>query len=228
MTPRAHAFVADLQHPTLDDADRHHLARALRIRAGDPVTVSDGRGGLRECRFDAELEPVGPITRAPAPEPRLTLAFALTKGERPEWTVQKLTELGIDEIVPFVARRSVVHWDDDRRVRNRDRLRRVAREAAMQSRRTWLPDVTDVLSFDEAARRRGAVLADASGSERPSLRYTAVLVGPEGGWDDDERAHGLPAVVLAPSVLRAETAAVAAASMWCALRAGILRPDREV
>ena len=225
---RGHAFVADLERPALDDGDRHHLERVLRLRAGDELTVSDGRGGWRLCRFGPDLEIAGPVDRESAPAPRLTVAFAVTKGARPEWTVQKLTELGVDEIVPFVAGRSVVKWDDARAPRHTERLRRVAREAAMQSRRTWLPQVPELATFATVAARSGAVLLDGDATAPPSLDHGVLLIGPEGGWDEEERASGLPSVRLGPRVLRAETAAVAAAALWCALRAGIVAPEREI
>ena len=221
----AHAFVADLHHPVLDEADRHHLERVLRLRAGDEITVADGRGGWRLCRFGRDLALEGDVEHRPAAEPKLTIAFALVKGERPEWTVQKLTELGVDEIVPFLAERSVVRWRDDRADRQLERLRRVAREAAMQSRRAWLPEVAGVTTFTDVAARSGAALIDMGGTDRPTLRHTVLLIGPEGGWADAERDCGLPAVGLGPNVLRAETAAVAAASVWTGLRAGIVAAD---
>jgi 16S rRNA (uracil1498-N3)-methyltransferase len=225
---RAHAFVADLEHPVLADRDRHHLERVLRVRAGDEITVADGLGGWRVCGFGSRLEPAGPVTRDSPGQPRLTVAFALTKGERPEWTVQKLTEVGVDEIVPFVARRSVVRWDDHRQAQHTERLRRVAREASMQSRRTWLPEVSEPVAFAAVAARPGAVLLDGDGGGVPSLDHRLLLIGPEGGWDESERALGLPMVGLGPRVLRAETAAVAAGVLWCGLRAGIVAPEREL
>ena len=218
----AHAFVADLDYPVLEDEDRHHLERVLRLRPGDELTVADGRGSWRLCRFAPVLEPASEIEFRPAPQPRLTVGFAIVKGERPEWAVQKLTELGVDEILPFVAARSVVRWDGERADRSVERLRRVAREAAMQSRRVWLPEVGAVETFESLAARPGVALAEVDGGLPPSLRHTVVLVGPEGGWSDDERAAGLPMVGLGGNVLRTETAAVAAATLWCALRAGVV------
>jgi 16S rRNA (uracil1498-N3)-methyltransferase len=217
----AHAFVADLDDPQLDDDDRHHLERVLRLRVGEEVTVSDGRGGWRRCTFAAggALRPDGEVEQRPRPTPRITIAFALTKGDKPELTVQKLTELGVDRIVPFVAARSVVRWDADRAARQVERLRRVAREAAMQCRRAHLPEVADVADFPTVARLPGAVRADAGGRP-PALATPVVLVGPEGGWSDEERASGPPAVGLGDHVLRAETAAITAAALWTALRSG--------
>jgi len=219
----AHAFVVDLAAPELTDADRHHLERVLRLRPGDEITVSDGAGSWRPCRFGAPLEPVGDVSREPAPDPPLTVGFALTKGQRPELTVQKLTELGVDRIAPFVAARTVVRWDPDQAAAHVERLRRLAREAAMQSRRVWLPEVEQVRDFATVvdAIGAGACLADRAGGA-PALSRPAVLVGPEGGWSDDERACGLPVVGLGRHVLRAETAAVAAGVVLSALRAGLI------
>lgn len=220
-----HVFVADVCEPELDDADRHHLARALRVRPGDPFTVADGRGSWRRCRFGDQVEVVGDVLVEPAPAPVLTVAFALVKGERPELAVQKLTELGVDRIVVFAAARSVVRWEEAKAPRQLERLRRVAREAAMQSRRTWLPSVEGVATFDDVVGLPGAAAADRGGAP-PSLAHPTILVGPEGGWSDDERAQ-LPATVgLGEQVLRAETASLTAAALLAALRAGLVVPGR--
>jgi 16S rRNA (uracil1498-N3)-methyltransferase len=230
--PRAHVFVEDLEDPVLAPGDRHHLERALRLRPGDPVTASDGCGGLRRCVLTggARLDPVGPSSRLGRPTPAITVALAATKGERPEWAVQKLTEAGVDEVVFFLADRSVVRWEGERADRHLERLRRVAREAAMQSRRAWLPVIRGVETFASVARRPGAALAD-RGGDPPSLSRPVVLVGPEGGWSEAERSVGLPVVSLGEGVLRAETAAVAAGVLLGALRAGVVRaggdPGRE-
>lgn len=212
--PTPHVFVPAVEHPTLGDDDRHHLERALRLRDGDEVTVSDGRGTWRRCRFGASLEPSGPIERTPRPVPQLTVGFALTKGSKPELVVQKLTELGIDVIVPFVAKRSVVRWDDSKAAKQHDRFTRIAREAAMQSRRTWLPAVRPLVTFDSFSSP--AVRADREGAPL-GPDHTEVLIGPEGGWSQHERDR-LDSVHLGPHVLRAETAAIAAAALMGAWR----------
>ena len=218
-----HAFVDALDHLELEDADRHHLERVLRLRVGDPLTVSDGAGRWRACRFGPVLDPVGPIVTVPAPAPPITVAFALTKGEKPELAVQKLTEVGVDRIVPFIAERSVVRWDADRAARNVERLRRIAREASMQCRRVWLPQVDDVVTFAEAASLPGAALAERDGAP-PSLDHPTVLVGPEGGWSEAERTQDRPTIALGSLVLRAETAAVVAGAVLGALRAQLVAP----
>ena len=77
----------------------------LRLRPGEDLTVADGAGRWRHCRFGAQLAAVGPVQMEARPEPEITIALALTKGERFEWAVQKLTELGVDRIVPVAAAR---------------------------------------------------------------------------------------------------------------------------
>jgi 16S rRNA (uracil1498-N3)-methyltransferase len=212
-----HVFVDDLERPKVSPEDRHHLERVLRLRAGDELTVGDGAGGWRRCRFGAELETDGPVHHQALPMPPLTIGFALVKGERPELVVQKLTELGVDRIVPFAAERSVVRWRDQRAAGHIERLRRVAREAAMQSRRCWLPDVSEPMAFVDAASAPRVALAE-RGGEPPSLEHPTILIGPEGGWTDDERARVGHHVSLSDQVLRVETAAIAAAALLAALR----------
>ena len=195
----------------------------LRLRPGDGVTVSDGAGGRLACRFGPRLETVGEVERVARQVPQITVAFAVVKGQRPEWAVQKLTELGVDRIVPILSARSVVRWPAGESASQLTRLRRVAREAAVQSRRVWLPVVGTVARFETVAAERGACVAHPGGGP-PSLHRPVLLVGPEGGWDEAELAVAGPATVgLGPSVLRTETAAVVAGTLLCALRAGIVR-----
>ena len=178
------------------------------------------------CRFAAggRLVAEGTVGSCDRPVPALCVAFAPVKGDRTEWAVQKLTELGVDRIAVLRSTRSVVHWEGDRRHRALDRLRRVAREAAAQSRRARLPEVLDAGDADALAAALAPVplaLADPSGPPPPpSVR--AVAVGPEGGWSDEERAGAGLLVSLGPAVLRAETAAVSAAALLCARRDGLL------
>ncbi len=213
-------FVDDVDHPELDDADRHHLQRALRLRVGDPFLVADGAGSWRPVRLGDPVELVGDVVVDSRPDPPLTVGLAPTKGDRPEWAVQKLTELSIDHIVILRTERSIIRWEGDRVAPHLERLRRIAREAAMQSRRSWLPTVDGVHTL---ADHPDAALADPGG--RPlTLGDGVVLCGPEGGWSDDERAEARDRVGLGPAVLRAETAAVTAGALLAALRHGLVRP----
>lgn len=223
----AHVFVADLDAPELDADDRHHLSRVLRLRAGETVSASDGQGAWRPCTWTGEgggLVAAGEVARVAAPAPPVTVAFAPVKGDRPEWVVQKLTEVGVDRIVVLATARSVVRWEGERAAKQVGRLARVAREAAMQSRRVWLPEVAGVVPFAEAAGWGGGLALAEPGGASPSLDRPVVLVGPEGGWSAEELAGGLARVNLGPTVLRAETAAVAAGVLLSALRAGLVGP----
>ena len=215
-----HVLVGDVDAPELAGEDRHHLERVLRLRPGDALTVGDGAGRWRQCRFGERIEPVAEVVRVDAPDPEVAVGFAVLKGGRSETVVQKLTELGVDRIVPFVAERSVVRWDEAKTGRLAQRWRRVAREAVMQCRRLWLPRVEPVRAFGELDLAR-AVLAVSAG--RPlAAGENFVLIGPEGGWTEAETAAVPRHVVLGPHVLRAETAAIAAATVLGARRSGHL------
>jgi 16S rRNA (uracil1498-N3)-methyltransferase len=215
--------VDDLDAPVLTDADRHHLVRVLRLRVGAPITLADGRGAWRTARLSDPIEPTGPtVTLAPA-NPRLTVGFALVKGDKPELIVQKLTELGIDRIVPMRAARSVVRWDDEKAAKAVARLRVVARAAAMQCHRPDLPEIAEVLDVARLAGEPGAAMAQRDG-QPPTLAHPTVLVGPEGGWDPVELQLDVAHVAFAGHVLRAETAAVAAGTVLSALRAQLVGP----
>lgn len=221
----AHVFVDDLGAPELLDDDSHHLGRVLRLRDGDEVTASDGNGSVRLCTWVAgHLEPLDEIINEPAPDPPLCVGFALTKGEKPEWTVQRLTELGIDSIAPFVSARSVVRWDQDKADRNVERLRRIAREAAMQSRRLRLPEIRPITSFAQviAGVDPHSVALAEPGAGDLSAGYSTVLVGPEGGWSGEELGAVSHRVRVAEGVLRAETAAIAVGVLIAAVRARIV------
>ena len=213
-----HAFVADLHSPVLGADDRHHLERVLRLRAGDPLTICDGEGRWRDCRFDEDLEVAGEVFDVPAPNGEVTVGFSMLKAGRPELVVQKLTELGVDRILPLLAKRSVVRWDVDKCATQHQRFLRVAREAAMQSRRVRLPVVEAITPVGEVADRPGTALAQPRGRSLVA-GDRIVLVGPEGGWSPDEVA-GRDVVDLGPTVLRAETAAIAGGTLLTALRDG--------
>jgi 16S rRNA (uracil1498-N3)-methyltransferase len=233
----AMVFVDDPASPILTQGDAHHLVEVLRLRPGELVIASDGAGSWAPCRLAAApgargargvdlaslLATDGQVTTQPRPGPPITVAFAPTKGDRPEWVTQKLTELGVDRIVPLQTGRSVVRWDGERGKRAVDRLRRVAREAAAQARRTWLPDLGDVTPLPELASLVGCPPCLAQpGGRHPSLARPVVAVGPEGGWDEEELAGFGPVMGLGPNVLRAETAAVVAGSLLCGLRSGVV------
>jgi 16S rRNA (uracil1498-N3)-methyltransferase len=229
----AQVFVGDPAHPSLSAEDMHHLGRVLRLGVGEEVIVADGVGRWARTAWHGTATPTpvsgsagpggdGSVQCDERPGPRLTVAFAPTKGERPEWVVQKLTELGIDRIVPLLSERSVVRWDGERGRVAVQRLGRVARQAAAQCRRVWLPEVADVIPFSGLTGLGGAgdvVLAQLSGDPLQAGQHV-VAVGPEGGWSAEELGSGLPTVGFGLSVLRAETAAVTAGALMMSLRTG--------
>jgi 16S rRNA (uracil1498-N3)-methyltransferase len=121
-----------------------------------------------------------------------------------------LTELGVDRIVPFMAKRSVVQWEDEKSARNVARWRVIAREAVQQSRQAFLPEISEVRTVADLATAGGFWRADRGGEVLGETSCRAIAVGPEGGWDPSEREILFPAVALGSTVLRAETAALAA------------------
>ncbi len=223
----AHVFVESLATPELNNDDQHHLGRVLRLRAGESVSVSDGHGAWRVCRFAAGdvLEPDTEITHEPVPTVSIAIGFALPKGDRPEWIVQKLTEIGVDRIAVLHTQRSIVRWDADRAERNLAKLHKVAREAAMQSRRVWLPAIEGPVALSwltpsvvgAVVAPAAVALAEPDGSPL-TLATPTVLIGPEGGWTEEELGAYPSHVRLGPSVLRVETAALVAAAQLGALR----------
>lgn len=222
----AHVYLDRLDdHVVVGGNDGHHLVRARRLRVAASITAADGHGRWRAYRVVAidagtvSLEATGDIARETPLTPGLSVACALTKGEKPELVVQKLTELGVDSILLVRAARSVVRWDATREHAAVDRLRRVAREAGAQSRRARLPVLDGPVPVAAFAGRRGIVVADRRGVPADELPLPdggewVVAVGPEGGFDEAELAllAGSARLALGPHVLRAETAAIAAAA----------------
>lgn len=236
----AHVFVESLDAPELSGGDQHHLGRVLRIRPDDAITVSDGAGNWVPATWSVSTGVLltGAVIAGAviaddcvlADDARLTVGCALPKGDRPELIVQKLTELGLDRIVFYETQRSVVRWDDHKVAVQTDRLRRVAREAAMQSRRVVLPTV-EVIAWSAATRLPAVALAEPGGDTRwwspqrgiaGPVAVRSVLVGPEGGFTEDELAMCARRVALSPTILRVETAAIVAGVL---LMSGLGGPD---
>jgi 16S rRNA (uracil1498-N3)-methyltransferase len=215
---------------TLDGAEGHHAADVARLRRGELLLLGDGRGGLARCavtgtgkgRLDLD---VLEADRQPAPRPRLVVAQGLAKGDRGELAVQAMTEVGVDEIVPWSAARSVVVWQGERGLRAAEKWRATAREAAKQARRLWHPTVSELASTAQLAGRLHLVLHEEatrplSSVELPDGDEIVLAVGPEGGISAEElavfeKAGAIP-VRLGDSVLRTSTAGVAALSVLSA------------
>ncbi len=212
----AHVVVDRVESPVLDDDAAHHVFRVLRVRDGELVTVTDGRGGWRPCRSVGEaLEPDGDVRTEEETASPLTIAWAVPKRDKPEWIVQKLTELGVDRIVVLHAERSVVRWEGPRAERHLDRCRRVAVEAVQQSRGVWVPEVVGPVRAADVLP--GSVAAEPGGRPLRADDRT-IAIGPEGGWSADELQLAVDHVDLGERVLRVETAALVAAASAAAVR----------
>jgi 16S rRNA (uracil1498-N3)-methyltransferase len=211
----------------LDGAEGRHAATVMRIRVGETVLAGDGQGSVLEGTVVAigpgglELAISGRRTE-PRADPRVVVVQALPKGDRGELAVELLTELGVDEIVPWRAARCVTVWTGSRGDRAVARWRRTACEAAKQSRRAWVPTVSEPTDTEGvAARLIGASSAlvlheqatNRFGDFTPSTSGELVIVvGPEGGITDGELAllEGATPVRLGQPVLRTSTAGAAA------------------
>jgi 16S rRNA (uracil1498-N3)-methyltransferase len=203
------------------------------MRVGEELTLADGKGYAAHGKVAAVVDRAGLDVEVlsryaePAPTPRIVVVQALPKGERGEVAVETLTEVGVDQIVPWQAERCVTRWPADRAAKGVARWRASAAEAAKQSRRVWWPEVTELASADEVATRVAAATTAVilhESAKRPLADVPVpdhgeivILVGPEGGLTDAEvslfaGAGGL-AVRLGPTVLRTSTAGTVAAGI---------------
>jgi 16S rRNA (uracil1498-N3)-methyltransferase len=218
----AQVLVADLDDPSLDDAQVHHLARSLRLRDAEQVVACDGAGRWRLCAWrpvgrHGTLEPTGDVVSDPDVGTTTTVWLPALKGARAEWAVTKLTELGVDRIGLLDCDRGVVRLDEATVTSVLARWARVAAEATCQSRRTRLPGLVGPRTVADLAAE-GAVRCELDAQATVGDDCDSLAVGPEGGWSDAERVASPRSVRLAGTVLRTETAAVAAGVLLVASR----------
>jgi 16S rRNA (uracil1498-N3)-methyltransferase len=201
--------VDDPALPILSDDDEHHLRTVLRARSGEEIVVTDGEGSWSLCEVgDVGLHRVTPVHVDPA-RPTTTLYLAPLKGDRSEWAVAKATELGVSRVVPLMSERVVVKFKGDVRDKVVARWRRIAAEGNGQCRRTHFVHVDDAVLVRDVPVN--VAVGDFDGdSDWSGVR--AVAIGPEGGWAPAEW-DGRQKLSLGPTVLRAETAGVVAASL---------------
>lgn len=221
------SFNAALQTVTLGADEARHLRDVLRLKSGDEVYVFDGRGrefrstvstskrDTAELRIEAEVESAKPESQL-----QLNLCVALLKGEKFDLVVQKTTELGVQKITPLITRYADIHLRDAADASKRvARWQRIALEAAKQSGRAFVPEISSPVNFEAAlevdglgvmfSERNGEALEHLSKQAMPSV---SALVGSEGGWSDEEiesaRARNFHVITLGGRILRAETAAI--------------------
>ncbi|GGA47391.1 16S rRNA (uracil(1498)-N(3))-methyltransferase [Sphingomonas psychrolutea] len=216
----------------IEGPQAHYLCAVMRMKVGDPVKLFDGKSGewlgiaasvgKRDLMLDVTEQLRGPET-----VPDLWLCAAPIKKGRIDWVAEKACELGVARLVPVLTRRTVV----DRL--NGERLRAHMIEAAEQCGRTAVPELAEPVKLAALLRDwpagRALFFADENGGEpalaamRDGGTSAAILIGPEGGFDSDERAAirlvpGAVGIALGPRILRADTAAAAAVALWMAAR----------
>ncbi|MEU3251566.1 16S rRNA (uracil(1498)-N(3))-methyltransferase [Streptomyces sp. NPDC006997] len=218
----------------LDGAEGRHAVSVKRLRPGEAVVLTDGRGRFTEGVVRAAegkdrlvVGELTPVREEPEQRPRITVVQALPKGDRGELAVETMTEVGVDAIVPWAAARCITQWKGERGAKALGKWRATAREAGKQSRRVRFPDVADAATGKQVA----SLLADAdfaavlheSGdaplatAELPTDGDIVLVVGPEGGVTPDElalfTAAGARPYRLGRSVLRTSTAGTAATAL---------------
>ncbi|MFJ2275077.1 16S rRNA (uracil(1498)-N(3))-methyltransferase [Streptomyces sp. NPDC087866] len=220
----------------LDGPEGRHAVSVKRLRIGEEVVLTDGRGrwapgAVRSAEGkDRLVVGLEPVREEPRPAVRITVVQALPKGDRGEVAVETMTETGADGIVPWQAARCITQWKGDRGLKSLAKWRNTAREAGKQSRRVLFPDVADLATTKQvaallAAADFAAVLHEDRDYDSEPLATVALpdsgeivlVVGPEGGVSPDElaafAAAGARTCRLGPTVLRTSTAGTAAAAL---------------
>ena len=232
--PAALAEVSDAACLTLEGAEGHHAVHVRRLTIGEPIVLADGFGNaaagtVAEVNKASLVVAVEHRWSEPEPEPRITVVQALIKGDRMDQAVEQLTEVGVDAVVPWSATHSIVRWKGDTADNGVAKLQRRAQESAKQARRVRFPIVEPVAStdnvrdalagydlaiaLDESAANSIVDVADTSVVDAGSV---CLIVGPEGGISGDELEHfqaaGIRTARMGPTVMRAATASVSAAT----------------
>ncbi|MEH7505482.1 16S rRNA (uracil(1498)-N(3))-methyltransferase [Neobacillus drentensis] len=217
----------------IDEEDRHHIVKVMRMQIGDQIICVDQEGKQAVCAL-AEITDTSVVADVVQWKDEvselpisITIASGLPKGDKLEWIIQKGTELGAHQFLPFSAARSVVKWDEKKAAKKIDRWQKIAKEAAEQSHRAFLPEVLDSISFKELLTkskdfkyklvafeeesRNGETSVFASTLRKMNKGDSLLLVfGPEGGLTDEEvqQLKNIDFAVcgLGPRILRTETA----------------------
>lgn len=213
---------------TLSGAEGRHAASVSRVRVGEHLSITNGRGLLAQVtvesvgKVDVELL-VDSVAEMEPQRPAIALVQALAKGDRDERAIEAATELGVTSVIPWQASRSVSRWDADKATKGVARWQTIVREASKQSIRSWIPAVAELASTkdvcDLAASSSVLVLAPEGDSQLADIEFVPgreviIVVGPEGGITPEElgqfRAAGAHLVSLGANILRTSTAGVAA------------------
>jgi 16S rRNA (uracil1498-N3)-methyltransferase len=224
------------QRASVAGSELEHMRRVLRLRPGDRVTLFDDEGSEHDGIIQlysvrsAEIKILNSCQPKRESSLDVTLAQALGKGEKMDWVVEKATELGVRSIVPFFSSRTVPKLDPKKVESRRERWKRIALSAAKQSGRTRIPEVLDLIAFENLLQRHWPCelklifLEEASlqslaeiKEEKVYLSSLLLVIGPEGGFTHEEASemmrHGFRSISLGSRILRTETAALAALSI---------------
>jgi 16S rRNA (uracil1498-N3)-methyltransferase len=223
------------QGATVEGPEFEHLRKVLRLGPGDPILVFDDKGWEHEAvirslsAHAAQIEVLRSFQAERESPLQLTLAVALTKGEKMDFVVEKATELGVHAIAPFVSAYTVPKLDRGKIEKRGERWQKIALAAAKQCSRTRMPQIFPVCDFEDLVRQTTDSLQllfweketrqtlKQVHAAAPDARSIVLVIGPEGGLSEQEASlaqrHGFKAVHLGRRILRAETAAVAAATL---------------
>ncbi|EKN64684.1 16S ribosomal RNA methyltransferase RsmE [Neobacillus bataviensis LMG 21833] len=218
---------------TIADEDRHHIVKVMRMQIGDQVICVDPEGKQAVCRL-AEITDSSVVADVVQWKDEvselpisITIASGLPKGDKLEWIIQKGTELGAHQFLPFSAARSIVKWDEKKAAKKLERWQKIAKEAAEQSHRVLIPEIISTMNFKallgkskdfdyklaafEDESRNGEMSVFSSTLKQMKKGESLLLVfGPEGGLADDEirllKENGFGLCGLGPRILRTETA----------------------
>ena len=229
MTRRIHIPSIQAGENLLQASQAHHLRDVLRLKIGSSVELFDDTGHVAQAivtQVDVQhvavrVESIQHADNAA----ELIVASAVPKGDRADWMIEKLSELGVSRFVPLETARSVVHPTGSGK---RDRWARIATESAKQSRRAGVMRIDDLTRLAAAIEQFPSAIFCSTGDEAIPIREMAglkdrlaIFIGPEGGWTEDEialfRSHSLTSVKLTATILRVETAAIAAAAIAASL-----------
>jgi RNA methyltransferase, RsmE family len=215
--------------------EAHHILDVMRLKVSDEVVVFDGTGkeytGVVKTADNRSLEVLIKSTRetSAGSGPAITLIQAITKKDKMDYIAEKATELGVSRIIPVTTERTIPEWDDEKKASIVERWRKIAREAAKQCGRADIPDISRIISINEAVSdvkdhdlKMIAVLSDKAIKLKDALKdgsgkNITIAIGPEGDFTpkeaEDALKEGFRIVSLGPRVLKSDTAGLAVLSM---------------
>lgn len=227
------------QQAIISGDDARHISKVMRMREGEEIiVVSTGEASICTIEQIGEeiiVKQTGRVIPSPEMPIQVTIACGLPKGDKLELIAQKATELGMYALIPFEAERSIVKWDAKKASKNQQRLQKIAKEAAEQSHRTYIPQISEAVNFqqllktvqdydvvfiadeeDAKAEKRTRFAEKLKNVYDKKSKSILIIFGPEGGISRKEAdallAVGAQTMSLGPRILRAETAPLYALS----------------